>query len=164
MKNRKNLIIIALLIIIILTMVVGYSTFVTQLNVKGTAEITGEWNVRITNIETQYVSEGCDAGEPQYDNTNVTFYAKLVKPGDSITYLITIENSGNIDATLDSIIFKEQEDGSENIKFTTTGIAPILEAGNQTTLNVKVEYDPETSENPTIKTKTITGVIEYAQK
>ena len=163
MKNSKNLIIIALLIII-LTMVIGYSTFVTQLNVSGTAEITGEWNVRIIDIETQYVSEGCDAGKPEYDNTNVTFDAKLVKPGDSITYLITIENFGNIDATLDSIIFKEQEDGSENIKFTTTGISPILEAGNQTTLNVKVEYDPETSENPTIKTKTITGVIEYAQK
>ncbi len=145
-------------------MAVAYSAFATQLNLNGTAEIVGEWNVRIKSIQVQNISEGCDAGEPQYTNTSATFNAKLVKPGDSITYLITIENAGNIDATLNNIVFKEQEDGSEAIKFTTTEVSHILEAGNQTTLNVKIEYDSKTTEIPSIKTKTITGIIEYVQK
>ncbi len=161
MRNIKCIIIIVLLI---LTMAVGYSAFATQLNVSGTAEIIGEWNVRIINIEAKNVSEGCNPGEPQYTNTSATFEAKLIKPGDSITYLITIENSGTIDATLDDVIFKEEENGSEAIKFTTTGIAPTLEPGAQTTLNVKIEYDSKTTEVPSIKTKTITGIINYVQK
>ena len=62
MKNTKNIVIGALLIAIV-TMVVGYSTFATQLTLNGTAEITGVWEVKITGIEAQDVSEGCDEGE-----------------------------------------------------------------------------------------------------
>ena len=67
MKNKKN-IIMGTLLIVILLMAVGYSAFATQLNINGTAEITGEWNVKITNIVTQEISEGCDDGDPQYDD------------------------------------------------------------------------------------------------
>lgn len=163
MRNTKNLIIIALLIIIF-AMAVGYSAFATQLNLNGTAEVVGEWDVRIINIEAQDISEGCDAGEPQYTNTSATFNSKLLKPGDSITYVITIENAGTIDAILDSVVFKEQEDGSEAINYETTELEKTLDAGQQTTFNVKVTYDPETEEIPSIKTKTITGIIEYVQE
>ncbi len=163
MKTKRNLTITALLIVI-LTMTVGYSAFATQLKVDGTAEIIGEWNVRIANVEVESVSEGCNAGEPQYTNTNVTFDAKLLKPGDSITYLVTIENAGTINANLDNIIFMEQKDGSEDINFTTSELDHFLEAGTQTTLNIKVEYKPKNAEISTVKTKTLTGILEYVQK
>ena len=52
MGNTKN-IIIATLIAIILLMAVGYSAFATQLTINGTAQIIGEWNVKITNIQIQ---------------------------------------------------------------------------------------------------------------
>ena len=41
MKNRKNIIIIAFLVAL-LVMAVGYSTFATELTFNGNAEITGE--------------------------------------------------------------------------------------------------------------------------
>ncbi len=163
MKNTKSIIIFALLIVISV-MAVGYSSFEGRLTLNGTAEIVGEWNVRIIGIETQDVSEGCDPGDPQFTNTSVTFSAKLLKPGDSITYLITIQNAGTIDVALDNIIFMEDPNGSEAINFTTSDIDHVLKAGNQTVLNVKVEYDPNTTEVPSIKTKSITGIIEYVQK
>ncbi len=163
MKNTRS-IIIGSLLIIILAMAVGYSAFATQLTITGTAEIIGEWNIRIINIDVQDISKGCNAGQPKYTDTKATFDAKLVKPGDSITYLITIENSGTIDAVLEEIVFKEEDGGSDDIKYTTTEIADVLEAGQQTTLTVKIQYNPETSVNPSIKNKTITGIIQYTQK
>ena len=59
MKRNKNIIIMALLLAITI-MAVGYSAFATQLTINGTAEIVGKWNIMITNIETQDVSEGVD--------------------------------------------------------------------------------------------------------
>ena len=83
MKNCRNIIILVLLIVILL-MSVAYSAFTTQLTVNGTAEIISEWNVKITGIRASFISEGCDAGDPQFTNSTVTFDAKLVKPGDHI--------------------------------------------------------------------------------
>ncbi len=164
MKSKKNIIIGSILIIILL-MAVAYSAFATQLNINGIAEIVGEWNVKITNVETQYVSEGCDAGEPQFTNVSATFDAKLVKPGDYITYLITIKNEGTIDATLNKITFTpDQENGSPAIIYTNTEPSQNIEAGNETTFTVTVKYDKDVTEVPSVKTKTITGIIEYVQK
>lgn len=163
MKNSKN-VIIGTLIAVIIVMAVGYSTFATQLSLNGTAEITGEWNVKITAIEAQDVSEGCDSGEPQFTNTSATFNAKLLKPGDSITYVITIKNAGTIDAKLDKITCTPDESGSPAITYTTINPAETLLAGEETTLTIKVVYDEETTKIPEIKTKTITGIVEYVQK
>ena len=163
-KNKnKNIIIIAVLIAISV-MSVGYSIFTTQLTFDGTAEIIGEWNVKIVDIQTQSVSEGCDPGIPQYTNTSVTFYSKLVKPGDSISYAVTIKNAGTIDATLSQILFKEQDDGSPAINYITTELDHLLKAGEQTTMIVTVEYISGYTEVPSVKTKTLTGIIEYVQK
>ncbi len=163
MKSTKNVVIGALIIVIVL-MAIGYSTFATQLTVNGTAEITGVWNVKITNIDIQEVSEGCDPGTPQYTNTSVTFDSKLVKPGDYISYVITIQNAGTIDAQLDNVLFQEESEGSPAINYVTTEIAHELKAGEQTTFTVKAEYIKSTTEVPTIKTRSMTGIIEYVQK
>ena len=163
MKNTRNIIIGALLIVILL-MAVGYSTFATQMTIEGTAEITGIWDVKITNIEVKTISEGCDAGEPQYTNTKATFYAKLQKPGDSITYAVTIQNAGTINARLSEVIFKSNDDsGSSAISYSTTTLAATLNAGEQTVIEITITYDSTITEVPDVKTKTITGTIEYVQ-
>lgn len=163
MKSRTN-IIIGVLVIIILLMAVAYSTFATQLIINGTAEIIGEWNVQITGVEVQDVSQGCEAGSPEFTNTSVTFNAKLLKPGDYITYLIMIKNSGNINATLSSINFTDNgEKGSSAITYDYTDPITSLPAGAETCVLLHVRFDENTTEVPTIKTKTITGIIEYVQ-
>ena len=164
MKKKRNIIVVALLSII-LFMAVGYSAFATQLNLNGTAEIVGSWDVRIANIETKQISEGCDAGEPEYTNTSVNFNAILGKPGDVIVYEITIANQGTTDAKLQSVVFmSDEKNGSEAIKYSTTELAETLAAGEETKLEVTVTYVPGTTEIPQIKTKTITGFIEYVQQ
>ncbi len=164
MKSRRNILIGALLIAILL-MVVGYSAFATQLNINGTAEITGKWDVKITNIETQEKSEGCDDGDPQFTNTTATFNAKLKKPGDVITYVITVQNAGTIDATLNNVTFTpDEENGSPAIIYTTTNPSGTLLAGDETTFTVTAKYDEKATEVPEINTKQIVGTVEYVQK
>ncbi len=162
MKNKK-IIIIGVIIIVILLMAVAYSALATQLSLNGTAEIVSEWNVKITSVTAQYVSEGCEAGEPQFTNTTATFNAELVKPGDYITYFIQIENQGTLDATLKNITFQEDQNGSPAIIYVTTEPDTSLKAGAKTGFLVKVEFDENTTEMPAVKNKTITGIIEYVQ-
>ncbi len=162
MKKKRNVIVITLLFLILL-MTVGYATFVTQLNINGTAEIIGEWNVSIINVEATEVSEGCDGGTPEFTGTSTTFNAKLAKPGDSVTYLVTIKNAGTIDAVLSNIIYKEDTGGSPDISYTTTEIAHELNAGETTTYEIKIEYNKDANEAPSVKTKSITGIVEYSQ-
>ena len=162
MKNPKK-IIIGTLLLVIMIMAVGYSSFSTQLNLNGTAEIVGEWNVKIVDVKVKEVSEGCDPGSPQYTNSSVTFDSKLVKPGDSISYSVTVKNAGTIDAILDNILFQEEVEGSEAINYITTELDPLLKAGEEKTFTVTVEYLKEITETPEVKTKTLTGIIEYIQ-
>ena len=163
MKNSKNIIIIAILIIII-AMAVAYSTFATQLNINGQSKIVGEWNVKIIGVSTENISTGCDAGTPKYSNTKATFNAKLQKPGDTITYVITIKNAGTIDASLNNVNFTPDDtNGSPAISYEITNPDNLLKAGTQTTCIVKVIYNKEITEVPSIKTKKIEGTIEYVQ-
>lgn len=160
MRNYKNIIIVSLLLVL-LAMSVGYSAFSGNLKLNGIAEIMGEWDVRITNVEVKKVSEGCDPGTPQYSNTSVTFDAKLAKPGDSITYLITIENAGTLDATLNNVLFVEN--GTLAISYSTTEIKENLKSGEITTFSVLVEYKSNYVDHLEDDKNTIIGIIEYVQ-
>ena len=164
MRNTRNIIILGLIIAILL-MAVGYSAFATQLTLNGTAEIIGEWNIKITNVEAQNISEGANPGDPQYTDTTVNFDTKLEKPGDSVTYVITIENLGTIDAELASFAFvPDEKNGSSAISYVIEQPEKQLKAGEKTTCTIKVVFDEDITEMPEIKTKTIQGIIEYAQE
>ena len=163
MRKNKIFIIIFFLATIIL-MAVGYSTFATDFTINGVAEITGEWDVRITNITAIQVSDGCDAGTPTFTKDSINFSAKLNKPGDEIIYEVTIENLGTIDAELQTIIFTEEIDGIEEINYTTSELKKDLNVGDSTTFNIIVTYVKTSKEIPDVKTKKLTGIIQYVQK
>lgn len=162
--NTVNVIVIALLLLIC-AMAVGYAAFATQLTINGNAEIiSGQWNVQITKIEATSINGTAVAGTPTHTTTTATFNAQLVKPGDSVTYTVTVENKGTIAAVLDSATFTPQENGSPAIIYTTTDPAQELAAGGTTTFTVTATFDPSVTAEPEVKTKSITGVIEYVQK
>ncbi len=163
MYKNKIIIIIAFLATIIL-MAVGYSTFATDFTINGTAEITGDWDVRITSIKATQVSDGCDAGTPTFTGDSINFSAKLNKPGDEIIYEVTIENLGTIDAELQTVIFTEEIDGIKEINYTTSELKKDLNAGDSTTFNIMVTYVKNTESIPDVKIKTLTGIIQYVQK
>ncbi len=162
MKN-VNTIIIGSLLVMLLVMSVGYASFATQLQLNGTATIQGEWDVEITKIEATNIAGTAEAGTPTNTKTTALFDATLKAPGDSVTYTVTIENKGTIDAKLDNATYTEQTDGSPAIIYTTTKPGQTLAAGDKTTATVIATYDPSVTEVPKITSKTITGIFNYVQ-
>jgi len=101
MKKKKNMIIGGLLALIFL-MSVGYAAFATNLNISGTAN-TSSWIIKITNIREKTHTGGADTVNTSFTDLSASFSSTLTKPGDSVTYEVTVENMGNIDASLKKV-------------------------------------------------------------
>ena len=171
MKDKKNILIGALIFAIVI-MSVGYAAFATTLNINGSATIAGSWDVEITGITPVISGTASEDPASSFTPTTATFAAKLMKPGDSITYTVDIENKGTIDAKLNSITLTPQQakadggTGSDAILYeivSKPADSSVLAAGAKTSVVVKVTYDPDSTEIPAETTRTFTGVIEYVQ-
>ena len=142
-RTQRNYIIIGLCAILLI-MVVGYAAFQSQLKISGTSNIVSNFLVKIINIEVSNIVGGAqDKSEvTTHTDTTATFGTTLQSPGDSITYNITIENQGTIDAVLKTIT--KTDTSNSAILFTISGVnegAP-LNAGELVTMQVTVTYNP----------------------
>lgn len=165
MRDKKNILIGALLFAVI-ALSVGYAAFATTLTINGSATIDGEWDVEITGITSSPTGTGTNKTEPSYTKTTASFSASLMAPGDAMTYTITVENKGTIDAKLDSIVLTPDPDGSPAITYTVDSKPAkdsVLASGDTTTVVITATYDSSVTEIPELKTKSITGTLEYVQ-
>jgi len=164
-ETKKRNIIIGSLCAVLLLMVVGYAAFSTALNIKGTASISSNWNIKITKIETQNIIGGAsNAEEPTgVDTLTATFKTNLVSPGDSISYKITVSNLGNLDAKLEKISVTDSNNPA--IKFETSGLeeGTVLSAGGTADLTVTVTYDSNVTSQPENTKGTISVTLDYVQ-
>ena len=101
MKKKKNMIIGGLLAVVFI-MSVGYAAFASQLSINGTAS-TSSWIIKITNIQEKTKTSGVTNKGTSYTDLTANFNCELTLPGDSITYEVTVENQGNIDAALKKV-------------------------------------------------------------
>ena len=164
-KQKKRNIIIYSLCAVLLLMTAGYAAFNTLLNINGTTSITSNWDIKITSITSKdIVGKASDEDSQVVDDLKATFKANLVSPGDSITYDITVENKGNVNAQLDSIDVSESD--NENIKIVTSGITEgdTLNASSTATLSVKVTYSDEVTTQPDNLKAEVTITLDYVQE
>ncbi len=152
MRNRfntrqRNYIILGLCSILLI-MAAGYAAFRTQLNINGTSNITSEWNVLITNIQSQVLNgtPEDEAGSPSHTETTASFSTKLYSPGDKMRYTVTVENRGSIDAVINGI---EQGD--------------TLKAKESKTFTVDVEYNSNVESQPENLTSNLEVTLNYVQ-
>ena len=169
MRNRfntrqKNYIILGLCSILLI-MAAGYAAFRTQLNINGTSNITSEWNVLITNIQSQVLNgtPEDEAGSPSHTETTASFSTKLYSPGDKMRYTVTVENRGSIDAVLKTI--ENTDSGNEAIIFTINGIeqGDTLKAKESKTFTVDVEYNSNVESQPENLTSNLEVTLNYVQ-
>ena len=161
--RQRNYIILGLCSIL-LVMAAGYAAFRTQLTINGTSNITSDWKVLITNIQSSVLSgNATDAEAPSHTETTATFKTNLVSPGDSMQYDITVENQGDIDAVLESIDVKTSE--NEAILFETSGIkrGDKLLPEESDVLTVVVIYNPEVTDQPENLNSEVTVTLNYVQ-
>ena len=104
-KNDKFIV----LVLILLTLTLGYSALSTNLKINGTTTINkNTWNIYWDNIANKKgvtpISEPV-ISEDEYNNpdTLVTWSVKLDKPGDFYEFTIDAVNDGSLDAMVDTI-------------------------------------------------------------
>ena len=150
-RKKRNIIIGALCCLLVF-MGIGYAILSQTLNISGIANMRGNWNVKITNMELLSENKTGRAEEVSHSftDTTATFEANLYMPGDSIEYRVTVENQGNIDALLKSII-PTTTNKSEGIKFSHSEIDnTVLTAGKTITFTMKVEFLEDATSIPKV--------------
>ena len=140
-RKKRNIIIGALCCLLVF-MGIGYAILSQTLNISGTANMQGNWSVKITNMKLLEANKTGRATEvsSSYTNTTASFEADLYMPGDSIEYEVTVTNNGNIDAVLNDIK-QTKTNQHKDIKFSNSLIGTeVLTAGSTMTFTMKVEF------------------------
>ena len=161
--RQRNYIILGLCSIL-LVMAAGYAAFRSQLTINGTSNISSEWKVLITDIQSSVLNGTPEnSEEPSHTETTATFKTNLVSPGDSMQYTVTVENRGNIDAVLKTL--SKTDSNNEAIIFEITGIeqGDTLKAHESTTFNVTVTYNRDITNQPANLTSDLTITLDYVQ-
>jgi len=163
-KKKRN-IIIGVLCGVLLLMVVGYAAFSSVLNIKGTSNVSSNWNIKITSITSKTLSgNATNVKEPEGVGTlTASFETNLESPGDSIEYTITISNSGDINAKLDKITLSEPD--NEYVTFETSGLTEgePLNAGSTADLIVTVTFKDVEINKMDKSTSKLTVTLDYSQ-
>ena len=166
MRDRKKRnIIIGSLCCLLVFMGIGYAILSQTLNISGIANMKGNWNVKITNMELLSENKTGRAEEVShtFTDTTATFTADLYMPGDSIEYRVTVENQGNIDALLKSIT-PTTTNKSEGIEFSHSEIDnTILTAGKTITFTMKVEFLEDATSIPNVENVSYNLELVYVQ-
>ena len=154
----------------------GHATFATSLNITGTGSITSNWGVRIKSITPDKTATCTSSSNPATCTTTgsisankdsdlaASFAASLIKPGDSVTYTIVIENYGDLDAKLDRINMPASSNTA--ISFSKGGITEgnKLSAGGEENLTVTVTYVESTNQGqPTNTTSDFRITLDFVQ-
>lgn len=161
---KKNHILIMILVGVIFIMASAFAAFSSLLTINGSASINNSWNVEITNIVSKNkVGEASNNGVPVYTKTSATFKTVLVSPGDSMTYDVTIENNGTVDAKLSKITLTDSNNPA--IIFETSGIEEndVLRAGDQQLFTVIVKYNNAVTSQPDVLNASLTVKLDYVQ-
>lgn len=151
MRDRKKRnIIIGSLCCLLIIMGIGYAVLSQTLNISGTANMRGTWDIKITDISEASRTGKADPGTPTISTNGVSasFEANLWMPGDSITYNITVKNNGNIDAALKELV-PSVENGVQQVKFSNNAVqGKVLRQKESYTFQVSVVFDEDATEIP----------------
>jgi len=138
-NNKFKKIVILILVATIFIMSSAYALLYRNLRINGNASIVASWKVGITGIkEGTKIGSAVSTSVPSYTISTASFDAQLENPNDSIEYIITIKNSGKIDAKLNNIT--STQSGNNSIVYEIIGINEndVLKAGESVEVKIKV--------------------------
>lgn len=175
-KNSKKFV-LALLVLLLLTVSVGYSALSTTLNINGTSKINNAtWDVHFENIKVTSGSvSATKVATIDTATTTVNYNVDLTKPGDFYEFIVDVKNAGSINAKLSALPTLSGVSAAQDVytNYTVTykdGTAikadDKLASGETKTLKVKVEFDKNVANNqlPTeAQTLNLTFAMNYVQ-
>ena len=165
MDKAKRKILIISLIGLLLIMAVSYAAFSSVLDIKGTSNITSNWDVEITKAEVGEIGGEAENGNgPTFDSLSATMEASFYTPGDYITYDLTVSNLGTLDAVLDSI--KINLEDQDVILFNVEGLTAGEELlkGTSKDFQVTLKYNENITSQPNLNKIEFNMELNYLQK
>ncbi len=172
-KRNKKKMVIGILCCMLVFMGIGYAALSQVLNIGTTAKVTGSWNVYISSATVKEKSDADMNGTEIGDNktTDISLNVSFKKPSDYITYDITVENAGTIDAKLDEITMTPPSnviDGTEEKMFLmeTQNLTKgsVLKAGGTTTFQMTLRFNEKATALPSVDEEFTFGLkLNYVQ-
>lgn len=173
MKDRRMFFIFSVVLLILAVCSVAYAVLRANLNVTGTARVTGNWNIYFDNLKVTNTQNG-RSEKNTLSATYFNFDVSLELPGDKVVYQFDVINGGSIDAKIDSVNFGiDGSNGLEGVNYTFTyddasnssiNVGDKLPTGATKHLKLVVELDRNVTSLPSAdETITLKGVIVYVQ-
>ena len=97
-KNKKNLI-YSILLLILLSIGIGYVYLTSNLSITGSTKVTGNtWDIHFANlvVNSNSVTATTPASIDPTNNTSINYAITLDKPGDFYEFTVDIVNAGSI--------------------------------------------------------------------
>ncbi len=141
-NNRIKKIVIIILVLTIFIMSTAYAVLFNQLNIGGNASVTAYWKVEITDIrEGTIVGTAYSIDVPTHTTSTASFNASLSNSADSIEYIVTIKNSGSIDARFNDYSFIKTGDAAIIYDIEGANKDEVLKAGQSKEIIIRVRFD-----------------------
>ena len=108
MKKTKKKFLIVFLTVLLLGLAVGYAAFADVLNISGTANLRGEFNMIFlecladSSVSIGYTETVADADKISDDGKTLTIGTRLGYPGAGVKYDVVISNEGSIPARINA--------------------------------------------------------------
>ncbi len=161
MKDKKNLIILALLLVMVV-MSYGFVSYSTRAIEESHSSKIKKWDVAITNVET-LISGEAESGNIKYSEGILTVNPVLNTSEDSVEYRVTITNNGLLDAKLTDTIYTIKDPNSI-VVFTYDKDIKEIKSKESITVVIRASIDREKYEEPTTMTNELTAMFNYVQE
>lgn len=164
MGSKSKKIIITILILLFVTISIGYAFLSGAINIKGTINITSQtWNVHFEDIagitksrndltvtEDANIVEKRTTPTDDKDDLHVSFGVSFDRPGDYYTFTIKVVNDGSLPAKVTGIEKTISNNSNSYIVFTINNIAKndVIAPGSSRTLTVTAKYDENATTVP----------------
>ena len=157
MRKKSNQRLIAIAIVLLLAISIGYAALSTTLTINGTANIAANsWLIYFTNVQvkTGSVTATTAPTTSGTSTTTLTWAVNLQTPGDFYEYYVDVKNDGTIDAMIGSLsntqlITTQAKYLDYTVTYSDGAVIEQydkLDSNETVTLKVRVEY--KTDLNP----------------
>jgi|GEM_PF-5721426 len=128
--------------ILISSMSLGYSILSSELSINTNATVRVQKNIRITEISNPTATNGgFEVYNGKYTENSTTFFVDLDELNSTISYNVTITNSGSTNMKVSKINIDVFNNDSMKYTFSNLAIGTVIPIGESLTYTITFSYD-----------------------
>ena len=152
MKKTKRRLSVIVLLLLLMSVTIGYSALSSNLDITGTSKISNaKWDVHFDEpTVTRGSVTATSAPELSNEDLSITYSVVLTKPGDFYEFTVDVVNDGTVAAKLNAVPtisgVGTDQDVYTNYTFTHANGSAVaagetIAAGDSASFKVRVEFD-----------------------